>query len=89
MTTLELRSSIATDLDGMSVEMLQVVSHYVKRLRRHARPIRRTVRETCIDADATEEISPRVLRFKRGNPWYATDEEVDNLRKEYLAERFK
>jgi hypothetical protein len=89
MTTLELRSSIATDLDGMSVEMLQVVSHYVKRLRRHARPIRRTVRETYIDADATEEISPRVLRFKRGNPWYATDEEVDNLRKEYLAERFK
>ena len=37
----------------------------------------------------TEEFSPRVMRFKRGNPWYATDEEVDKLRYEYLMEKYK
>ncbi len=37
----------------------------------------------------TEEFTPRVMRFKRGNPWYATDEEVDRLRYEYLTEKFK
>ena len=42
MTTIELRTSILADLDEMSVEMLESVSHYVKRLRRHARPARRT-----------------------------------------------
>lgn len=39
--------------------------------------------------DETEEFTPRVMRFKRGNPWYATDEEVDRLRYEYLTEKFK
>ena len=54
MTTIELRTSIAAELDQMSVEMLESVS-----------------------------------RFHRGNPWYATDEEVDKLRQEYLAEKYK
>lgn len=34
-------------------------------------------------------LSPRVLQFQRGNPWYATDEEVDKLRQEYLTEKYK
>ena len=38
MTTVELRTSIVADLDQMSVEMLDNVQHYVRRLRRHARP---------------------------------------------------
>ena len=37
MTALELRTSIATELDMMSAEMLESVSHYVKRLRLHYR----------------------------------------------------
>ncbi|MBQ8657257.1 MAG: hypothetical protein IJ527_09455 [Prevotella sp.] len=37
MTTIELRTSIAADLDQMSVEMLESVSRYVRRLRHHAR----------------------------------------------------
>jgi hypothetical protein len=37
MTTLELRSSIAADLDLLSTEMLENVSRYVKRLTRHSR----------------------------------------------------
>ena len=34
MTAVELRSSIAADLDRMSVEMLEHVSRYVRRIRR-------------------------------------------------------
>jgi len=41
MTTVELRTSIAAELDQMSVEMLESVSRYVSRLRRRARTSRR------------------------------------------------
>ena len=37
MTTLELRTSIAADLDMLSTEMLESVSRYVKRLTQHSR----------------------------------------------------
>lgn len=40
MTTIELRTSITADLDQMSVEMLESVSRYVKRLRRRTRNVR-------------------------------------------------
>ena len=43
MTTVELRTSIMADLDKMSVEMLESVSHYVRRLNRRTRPSHRTV----------------------------------------------
>lgn len=43
MTTIELRTSIVAELDQMSVEMLESVSRYVKRLHRHSRPVRQTV----------------------------------------------
>ena len=43
MTTVELRTSITADLDQMSVEMLESVSRYIRRMRRHARPVRRPV----------------------------------------------
>ena len=46
MTTVELRSSIVAELDQMSVEMLESVSHYVRRLRRHARPNRHATTAT-------------------------------------------
>ncbi len=76
MTTVELRTSIVAELDQMSVEMLESVQHYV--------------RATKAEAKAeTKEFTPRVMRFKRGNPWYATDEEVDRLRYEFLTEKFK
>ena len=41
MTTIELRTSIAAELDQMSAEMLESVSRYVSRLRRRARSSRR------------------------------------------------
>ena len=40
MTTIELRTSIASDLDLLSVEMLESVSRYVKRLTRRSRKAR-------------------------------------------------
>ena len=40
MTTIELRTSITADLDQMSVEMLESVSRYVKRLRRRTRNVK-------------------------------------------------
>lgn len=39
MTTIELRTSIASDLDQMSVEMLENVSRYVKRLQHRSRSL--------------------------------------------------
>ena len=88
ITIVELRTSIAAELDQMSGEMLESVSRYVKRLRRHSRPVRRTAKSRPVEnasAQATG-LSPRVLRFQRGNPWYATDEEVDNLRLKHLMD---
>lgn len=38
MTTVELRTSIMSELDQMSDRMLENVQQYVRRLRRHARP---------------------------------------------------
>ena len=89
MTTVELRTSIVEDLDQMSVEMIESVSRYVKRLHRHHRPIRRSAATHDAQTAGTAEISPRALRFQRGNPWYAIDEEVDNLRHEYLMKKYK
>ena len=43
MTTIELRTSIMADLDKMSVEMLESVSHYVRRLSRRTRSSQRAV----------------------------------------------
>ena len=96
MTTVELRTSIMAELDLMSVEMLESVSHYVNSLRRHSRPARRGVAAISEQLPAlskgtkeSEVFTPRVMRFKRGNPWFASDEEVDRLRHEYLTEKYK
>ena len=98
MTTIELRTSIAADLDQMSVEMLESVSRYVRRLRRHVRPARKTTVGTSVPktepaetvpTDFAMQLTPRVQRFVRGNPWNITDEELDRLRYEYLTEKYK
>ena len=33
------------------------------------------------------EITPRVMRFKRGKPWYVSDEELEKIHQEYLTEK--
>ena len=35
------------------------------------------------------EITPRVMRFKRGKPWYVSDEELEKIHQEYLTEKYK
>ena len=53
MTTIELRTSITADLDKMSVEMLESVSRYVRRLhhlKRSVRPQTVTSRQRRRDA---------------------------------------
>lgn len=35
------------------------------------------------------EITPGAAWFRRGNPWMASDEEVDSMIREYLMEKYK
>ncbi len=72
MTTVELRTSIVAELDQMSVEMLESVQHYVRRLRRHARPTRRASATKAEAKAETKEFTPRVMRTmvaSRFNGW--------------------
>lgn len=82
MTTIELRSSILADLDEMSVEMLQNVSHYVKRLRRHASPVKQTV---------TDEAIPDVVLslLGAGDPIADEDLNAREAYNQYLEEKYK
>ena len=77
MTTLELKSSIVAELDQMSVEMLENVSHYVKRLRRHARTSREsTVSQEKLDAAM---FFVKNLSVKGGMPVPADERGIDAL----------
>ena len=37
----------------------------------------------------THKMPPQLEYFRKGNPWRVTDEEVDNMRHEYLTEKYK
>lgn len=81
MTTLELRTSIVAELDQMSVEMLESVQHYVRRLRRHART----------DKTATKEEVPDIVLSLLGAGTHVAYDDL-NARKaynEYLEEKYK
>ncbi|MBQ9363625.1 MAG: hypothetical protein IJT97_09455 [Bacteroidaceae bacterium] len=86
MTTIELRSSISTDLDLLSAEMLENVSRYVKRLVSHARTEKKSVVST---ARKKIEITPGVARLRTGHSLHVTDNELDKARYEYLMEKYK
>ena len=49
----------------------------------------RQARTVTTDTRKNIEITPRVQRFKRGNPWHISDEELDRLRYEYLTEKYR
>ena len=77
MTTIELRTSIMADLDQMSVEMLEDVSLYVKRLRRVARPAhRKTAAQSRRDAAM---LFVKGLSVRGGQPVPADESGVDAL----------
>ncbi len=82
MTTVELRTSIVAELDQMSVEMLENVQHYVRRLRRHTRTVNKTA--------AKEEV-PDIVLSLLGAGTQVDDDDL-NARKaynEYLEEKYK
>ena len=77
MTTLELRTSITADLDQMSVEMLESVSNYVKRLRR--------TKSVRLQANATQRKREAAMLFVKnlsvrgGQPVPADERGIDAL----------
>ena len=77
MTTIELRTSITADLDQMSVEMLESVSRYVRRLRRHARPARRPA--TTQDRREAAMLFVKNLSVQGGMPVPADERGIDAL----------
>ena len=82
MTTVELRTSIVEELNQMSDDMLQSVSHYVKRLRRHARPVSR---------DAGKDAVPDIVLSLLGAGIPVAEDDL-NARKaynEYLKEKYQ
>ncbi len=83
MTTVELRTSIVAELDKMSVEMLENVQHYVRRLRRHAHPANKT-------AAKDEEVPDIVLSLLgAGSPVADDDLNASKAYNEYLEEKYK
>ena len=86
MTAVELRTAIAADLEQMSMEMLESVSRYVKRLRRHPRTLQAVEKA---DADRKKiEITSGVARLFTGYSWNVSDEELDQMHYEYLMEKY-
>lgn len=82
MTTVELRTSIVAELDQMSIEMLESVQHYVRRLRHHARPVSKVT-----DKEAVPDIVLSLL----GAGLAVADDDL-NARKaynEYLEEKYQ
>jgi len=77
MTTIELRTSIAADLDQMSVEMLESVSRYVRRLRRRTRPVRRPA--TAQDRREAAMLFVKNLSVQGGMPVPADERGIEAL----------
>ena len=78
MTTIELRTSIVTELDQMSVEMLENVSRYVKRLRRRTRNIRPQVDTSQRRRDAAM-LFVKNLSVSGGEPVPTDERGIDAL----------
>ena len=77
MTTVELRTSIVAALDQMSVEMLKSVSHYVKRLRSHTRPVNQI--DTAQSKREAAMLFVKKLSVNGGQPVPADERGIDAL----------
>ena len=78
MTTVELRTSIMEELDQMSVEMLESVSKYVKRLRHHTRSARK-VKTDQNKREAAMLFVKNLLSVQGGMPVPAEERGVEAL----------
>lgn len=79
MTTTELRTSISADLDLLSVEMLENVSNYVKRLARRSRNVK-VPRHHVKMEDALSFV--KSLSVTGGMPIPADERGIDSLLEE-------
>ena len=75
MTTMDIRASISNDLSTFTPDMLQMVADYVKSLRR-----RQSQQQT--------PITPLVASLFTGHKTTLTDEELEQMKYEYLAEKY-
>ena len=85
MTTIELRTSIMADLDKMSVEMLESVSHYVRRLSRRTRQSQRVV--SASQKREAAMLFVKNLSVRGGQPVPADERGIDALVNEKYDKR--
>ena len=78
MTTIELRTSIVSDLDQMSVEMLENVSRYVKRLRQRSRSTKSQTKVSQRRSEAAM-LFVKTLSVQGGLPVPAEERGIDAL----------
>ena len=79
MTTIELRTSIAADLDQMSVEMLESVSRYVSRLRHRSRSLKPQAAASRQRRREAAMLFVQNLSAKGGHPVPADERGIDVL----------
>jgi hypothetical protein len=72
---MEIRASINNDLNSFTSEMLQLVADYVKSLR-------------LKQAKQKMEITPLVASMFTGHKTNLSDEELDQLKEDYLKEKY-
>lgn len=75
MTTMEIRASINNDLNSFTSEMLQMVADYVKSLR-------------LKQARQKMTVTPLVASMFTGHKTNLSDEELDQLKEDYLKEKY-
>ena len=79
MTSIELRTTIVAELDDMSIDMLERVSRYVMRLRRHTRNQHQQAKELNIRHE--EALSfVKTLSVSGGEP-VPSDERIDTVKR--------
>lgn len=86
MTTIELKSSITNDLDLLTGEMLERVSHFVKQL---VANVKSGSNASMVAKRKTIEITPGVARLMNGTRVNLSDEERDRIRYEHIKEKYE
>ena len=84
MTTIELKSSIASDLDLLTDEMLEKVSLFVKQL---VTNVKSGHAASTTSKRKTIEITPGVARLIAGRRMHLSDEERDKIRYEHIKKK--
>ena len=84
MTTVELRTSILAELDQMNVEMLENVSDYIKRLRRHSRPASQVSIQDKRCLPMNGALMPLSMNYLNDNSMSIREEQQNTPNKGYI-----